>query len=255
MQKKQVIFISSGLAMLALVLIAAPTLASTTKNFANDKGFAGKIASFSHQKAGSIKPAAIGKISAISGSILTIAEKDKTYSVDASAAKITKGMGKNAEALTLADLTVGEMIFASGTVSGTNVAATAISVMDIPANGAVGQRGDFDQNRGVSGKVTAVNGSSFTIERNGWEKRATTTKQAVSFTVNTTNSTVFKKDSQSATLNDVATGEMVMVSGTIDTTSSTVAANTVNIFTKQAITPKKGNTGLANKFLNIFKKK
>jgi hypothetical protein len=46
--------------------------------------------------------------------------------IDASAATITSGMGKNAKTITPADIKVGDMITAVGTLSGTNVSATSI---------------------------------------------------------------------------------------------------------------------------------
>jgi hypothetical protein len=273
MQKKQVIFISSGLAMLALILLAAPTLAATNKNFGGAKGLVGRLANFSHKKeTPAVKPAMIGNITAISGSILTVTGENKTtYTIDATNAKITQGFGANATTLAISNLTVGETIFANGTVSGTNVTATTVSVMNNADKTRVGQPGDFRGNRGVSGNVTAVNGSSFTVQRTGRmpdEKIATSTIQNVFYTVNTTGSTVFKKDGQAATLADVVQSERVMVTGTIDATTNTVTATAVNIVTKQpvesqhidrtkTVSQKVGHasSSLLSKFKDFFKKK
>jgi Domain of unknown function (DUF5666) len=347
MKTKKIVFLTSGLAMLAVLLVAAPTLAATVKNSPVGRGIAGRMGNFKsflpHTKGATfVRPAAFGKISVINGNILTITGNNNTtyavdatnakitqgfgtgattltignltvgemvsatgtvngtniaataisvmngnagsrlgnrsigqgtagkisaisgsiltvtgnnntaYSVDATNAKITQGFGTGATALTVANLTVGEMIFASGTVSGTNVTATAITVMNNA--GGMGRPGNFNHGPRVSGNVTAVNGSSFTVQRSS-RKPGTNTAQNISYTVNTAASTVFTKNGKSATLADVTTGEIVAISGTIDSTTNTVSASSVNIIVRQARPLKKTGTSLIGKFLNIFKKK
>ena len=74
-----------------------------------------------------------GKVTAISGSMLTIsAMKGKTYTVDATTATITKGFKVKA-AMTLADVKVGDKITAIGTLSGTTVTATAVQYNGAPS--------------------------------------------------------------------------------------------------------------------------
>jgi hypothetical protein len=258
MQKKKVVIITSGLAMLALLLVASPSLAATTTK-AFGHGFMGRGAGFS---ANHIKPAVMGKISAISGSIITVAGRNNTtYTIDATSAKITSGFGTSTQTIAISNLTVGEMISVTGTVSGNNVTATAISVFTGTRN-----TGNIARTPRVMGKVTVVNGSSFTVQANrgfrGAKKTATTATApaAVTYTVNTTGSTTFTKDGKAATLADVTTGEMVNVSGTPDA-SNNVAANSVNVVTKIAA-PKNGahtapktstKTSLIGKFFNLFK--
>jgi len=68
-----------------------------------------------------------GTVTAVSGSMVTATGRNKTsYTIDASAAKLTKGMGKNAVAIALTDIKVGDMISASGAISGTTVNATSV---------------------------------------------------------------------------------------------------------------------------------
>jgi hypothetical protein len=262
MHKKRAALITSGLTMLALLIVASPTLASTQSS--SGKGFfkknVGHFASFKpkidyKKPVVPAKAGATGKISVISGSTLTVTAGDKTYTVDASAAKITKGFGRQATSSTIADLKVGDMIAVSGAVSGTNITAQTIMIFS-------GQRNSEKDNRMMpvkpiaAGKVTAVNGTSFTIKGNGMFS-GFKKGQSVSFTVKTDSSTVFKKDGKTASLSDITAGVVVTVSGTIDAASSTISANSVNIMTtiKHQVQPKKGISSFINKFSNIFKKK
>ena len=69
-----------------------------------------------------------GVVSSISGTTIVVAEESDegagTYTVDAAKAAITN----NGAIATLADIKVGAKIFVQGTVTGTNVAATSISL-------------------------------------------------------------------------------------------------------------------------------
>ncbi len=69
-----------------------------------------------------------GNINAINGTTITMQEEANeggaSYNVDASKATVTN----NGAAATISDLKVGDKIFVRGTVTGTNVAATTVSV-------------------------------------------------------------------------------------------------------------------------------
>lgn len=69
-----------------------------------------------------------GVVSSITGTTIVVGEESDeggaSYTIDASKATVTN----NGVAGTLADVKVGEKIFVQGTTSGTNVAATSISV-------------------------------------------------------------------------------------------------------------------------------
>jgi hypothetical protein len=254
MQKKKIIFITTGLAMLALILVASPSLAATI-NSRFSKGFAGRPGMHGINF---VKPAAAGKITAINGYILTIAGKNNSaLTIDATNAKITSGFRASSTTIAIGNLTVGEMISATGALTGTNVVATAISVFNNS-----GIKNVMHAPR-VLGKVTVVNGSSFTVQVTNRIREPQKTATTTVFTVNTSAATVFTKDGKTAALSDVATGETVMVAGTVDTLKN-VTATSVNITTKITppvnhghITPTKpkNKTSLVGKFLNYFKGK
>ena len=72
-----------------------------------------------------VPPGVFGKVTSISGSVITITGmRDSTsYAIDASNATIIK----NGSTGSLADIVVGDMIMAQGTVNGSSVTATIIS--------------------------------------------------------------------------------------------------------------------------------
>lgn len=75
-----------------------------------------------------IRPAATGKVTAISGSTLTVTGQDNNaYSVEALGAKISKGFGANAQTLAVSDIKVGDTVAVFGTASGSNITATSIT--------------------------------------------------------------------------------------------------------------------------------
>ncbi|HVW71892.1 MAG TPA: DUF5666 domain-containing protein, partial [Candidatus Paceibacterota bacterium] len=111
------------------------------------------------------RPTAMGKVTAVSGSAITIQDmKDSTsYTVDASGATVTKhnppasqGAQPTETTVSVSDIQVGDMIAVHGTASGTQVTATTIDV------GMFGRPG-MGRHPGVHGKVTAVNGSTITV--------------------------------------------------------------------------------------------
>ena len=191
------------------------------------------------------KPAVMGTVASVSGSSLTVTDKGGiTFTVDASAAKVTKGFGKNATTLTVADIKTGDTVRVMGTVSGTAVTATSIS--DGIGRMGQGKRGDKTRMPGAFGTVGTVNGTSFTITSPQSPKSSTTR----TFTVNTDGNTVFTKDGQPATLADVTAGQKVMAVGTVDTTALTVTATKVSIMTKLPQRPARLGRANANHALN-----
>jgi len=108
-------------------------------------------------------PGVGGTITAIQGSTITITDKRdaKTYTIDASGAAVKKVSAGTAPVTeTLADLAVGEMIMARGTVSGTSVIATEVMEGDFRFDGT---RPMKDGRPGVMGTVTAIQGSTITV--------------------------------------------------------------------------------------------
>lgn len=106
-----------------------------------------------------------------------------------------------------------------------NHASTTMPVRPFPKNASSTEyiRANF-----TLGNVTAVNGSSFTIEDRGHKGMATTT-----YTVMTDSATTFKKAGQSATLSDVTVGQFVMVAGAKNSSNNAITADGVNVVTKK----------------------
>jgi hypothetical protein len=167
-----------------------------------------------------------GKVTAVSGSLITInsmAGKTKnTYTVDASAAVLSKGMGKGTPTtIALTDIAVGDQIFAIGTLSGTNVAAT--SVRDISASAAHNSKQTAKSPMAkpsnlFSGTVTGVSGSTITMT--GLNKTV--------YTVNAATAVFTKgmgKTATTITLADIKVGDRILATGTLSGTA--VNATTV----------------------------
>jgi len=213
--------------MLTAGLVAIPALADTSATVGS--------AQTTHVKG--VKPAAFGTVAAINGNLITLTSVMKnattTYTVDATNATITKGIGKSTSTIAVSGISIGDRLVVQGTVSGTTITAT--SIRDGLAAMRVGKkpmmRGVMGAMSGrfAAGTVSSVSGSSFVIQPKAWGK-ATTTPAAV--TVTTTSTTTFKKDGAAASLSDVTTGANVFVVGTKDSTTGNVVAKMVSIVTK-----------------------
>ena len=152
----------------------------------------------------------MGKVTAISGSTITItnAKTSTTYTVDASNATVTKSGVTSA---TVSNIVVGDTISVAGTVSGTNVTATTIH--DGFGGGSGGQggfggRGGFGG--GTMGTVTAISGTTLTV----------TTKSGGVYTVDASSATV-KESGTASAVSDIKVGDTVMIQGSITTASMT----------------------------------
>jgi hypothetical protein len=83
----------------------------------------GGMMSTSSPITGNGQPVVAGKVTAISGSSITITNSSNvTYTIDATNAKITEGRSL----LSLSNIVVGDSIVAQGTINGTGVVATSI---------------------------------------------------------------------------------------------------------------------------------
>ena len=196
---------------------AGITAADTNRN-TNKMGISGQVrAMFGGNGKDNGKPVVFGKISAISGNTVTVTQtnlKDgtvKTYTVDATNAKITKASAGAAPAtITVAGLAVGDTVAVRGTISGTSVTAVNI-VSGVPGEG-LGRggmmKGDKEHGaKGVSGTVTAVSGNTVTI----------TGKDGKTYTVDASASVVLK--TSTITVGQIAVGDTLGVHGTISGTS------------------------------------
>lgn len=159
------------------------------------------------------RPAVVGKVTAISGSTITVADQrpgetaSTQYTVDASNAKVLKGgMGTGPTESSVSAIVVGDIVAVRGTISGTSVTATEIM------NGVMPHRGP-GRGHGTRGTVTAVNGSTITI----------TGDNGTSYTVNAASAHVSKITTISAS--DIAVGDKLDVMG--DVSGSTITAKQI----------------------------
>jgi hypothetical protein len=176
-------------------------------------------------------PGVFGTVASISGGTLTVNSKGfgpnataTTYTVDATNATVTKA---NA-ASTLSAVAVGDMVGVQGTVSGTNVTATAIHDGLMMRGGMhPGMGGKWNasstpatpviQGNGqpvIGGAVTAINGNSLTV----------TNKSNVTYTVDVTSATVSKAGVTGATISSISVGDNVVVQGTVAGTAVTASS-------------------------------
>ena len=153
------------------------------------------------------KPAVTGTISAINGNSLTVNGSNSTvYTVDASNARlvVTKPAGTS---LANAGFVTGDTVNVFGTVSGTNVAATAVIDGTLP----MGMGGPGMGMRGVHGTVSAINGNSITLNANG-----------TTFTVDATNAKISQFSNDTTTtiqVSGIKVGDTLNVRGTISGTN------------------------------------
>lgn len=160
------------------------------------------------------KPAAVGQVTAINGSTITLTDKmsNTTYTVDASSAKLythsapsAAGQKPTQTAISVADVKVGDTLMVQGTVNGSTITATTIND-GLPMGG----RGWGGHGRpGVRGTVTAVNGSTLTVKG----------QDGTTYTVDASSAKASKM--QTISVSDISVGDSVNVNGTVSGTSVT----------------------------------
>jgi hypothetical protein len=163
---------------------------------------------------GMMKPGVFGKVTVVSGNIITVAGKsgfgtnatNVTYTVDATNATVMK----NGATSSVSNIAVGDSISAQGTLTGTNLVATTIRDGAIPAGQGKGSGQGTPPFTGngepiVAGSVTAVSGNTITI----------TNKSNVTYTIDATNAKITKGPNTS-TISDVAVGDMIVAQGTVN---------------------------------------
>ena len=166
------------------------------------------------------KPAAVGTVTAINGSSLTLSDKRSgaTYTVDASGATIQKfpAPGNNQSGSTppaptnisVSDIKVGDVIAVDGTVSGSDIVATKI--LDGLAMGRHwmgGMRGPH----GTVGTVSGINGNTVTLSG----------KNGTTYTVDLSNSQIEKLTP--VTAGDIKVGDQLNVEGKVSGSSITAS--------------------------------
>lgn len=170
-----------------------------------------------------IMPAVVGKVTAISGTTLTVVsnkgsdESDvnttTTFTIDTSHATFLRGN----TTIMLSDIAIGDTVIVQGTVTGANVVATTIR------DGKMGNGNDNNQallqikDNGqpvIGGTVSAINESTLTV----------TNSNHITYTVDTTNAKIVQGKNTIA-LAGVKVGDSVIVQGAVNGTS--VAASTI----------------------------
>ena len=198
--------------ILAAATVAVPMFAASAQTPAEGSSYGFAARGDSSGRMLGRAPGVFGQVTAVIGNTLTITDQrtGTTYTVDASAAKITKdGQGGS-----VANLAVGDNVMVEGTVSGTSVTATAIRD---GMGGRLGQGGLGDRNNGqrpaVVGKITAINGSTLTVTKNDNMVDTVDASQAK-----------IDKNRSAITVADLAVGDNVMVEGTVSGTTVTATA-------------------------------
>lgn len=166
-----------------------------------------------------------GTVTSLSGTTITLTSKNSTiYTINATNAKLIK----NGVSATIANILIGDTLFVRGAVTGTSVAAT--NILDgkptLTTKKHTVETKKLNMNLGT---ITAINASGFTMQR--VVKHATST-----ITVNTTNTTIFKKNGQTAVFSDLLVGQRVLVNGTYNSTTGVIdPVLKVSIITKKPL--------------------
>ena len=205
LSKTSVILATAGL-LVGSVSLAVPTLASNEGHFGLglgvDIGAFFKTGNLSH-------PALFGTVTAVSGNTVTVISKNTNdnasivYTVDATSAAVTKGVGKNAQTIAVSGLTVNDKVIVFGTFNGTSVTATSITDFGTPP-----AKND-KRKRAVAGTVVSVNGNTIIV----------TGRDNVTYTVDATNAVIYKGSKTPVNISSVVSGDKVVVFGTMTNTS------------------------------------
>lgn len=163
-------------------------------------------------------PVVLGNVSAINGNILTVIgrqmsniTRNGTFTVDAIDAQIIKG-GK---VTTISNLSIGDMVIISGTLSGTKIKAT--SIREAQSNNTKTDPNQIRPN--VVGKVSAINGSVLTvISKQGFNK--TFSKSPTTFTIDAKSAKILRGNT-AILVSDIVVGDTVIIQGNITGTNIT----------------------------------
>ncbi len=188
--------------------VSEGSTAATAAALANGQRVCVEPSTSSATTAGAIRiilSAVRGRVTAVSGNTITVQGRNLlTESVlVGSATTYTKG-GVSA---TLADVTVGEKICATGLVDTTNNVLDALTVKI-----SSGVRTAY-----VVGQVASVSGNNVTVAL----------FDGLDVTVTVSSTTVYRMGGQTATLSDVTAGEWIVAAGTVDTTANALDAVSV----------------------------
>jgi hypothetical protein len=225
MKNKTKVFLGSSLILVsALCAVGTASAQSVSPTPAKGWGGGGKGMGMMMHRA----PGVFGTVSVVNGNTITVTSKGfgrnasttpaTTYTVDATNATITKA----GVASSITSIGVGDMVDVLGTVSGTEVTATAIHDGIMPGRGmqpktpGQGGGGPVIQGNGqpvIGGSITAVSGSTLTV----------TNKSNVTYTVDATNATVTKGHATS-TVSSIVVGDNVIVQGAVNGNAVTASS-------------------------------
>ncbi len=103
-----------------------------------------------------LKPGITGTVTGITGTSLTVKNNQGAmFAVETANAKLQKEKGT---VITISDIKIGDTVFVQGTVSGNTVAATNVFDVQIYA-----EKAEEAYNPDISGKVTVLNGLTWTV--------------------------------------------------------------------------------------------
>lgn len=253
MKQQHKIFISSALIALSLGAGALPALAAAstdTTSVVTEGRPSGRGMGMMERGA----PGVAGVVTAKSGTVLSLTDgrSGTVYTVETSGATFSNA----GAASTLADIAVGDRVMIEGTVSGTGVTATTVHEGGMMRGGRGGMMGNAssspmaaiagDGKPVVMGTVASVSGASFTLTNN-----------AGTYTIDASNAKVVKPGVTSATIGNVAVGDVVTVQGAI--TGTAVVASSVIDQTPVASATVSGSSpdthrGFAGAFGRFFSK-
>jgi len=232
MQKNKYLSLAAAVGLAASLTLVLPVLAATS--VAGGQGWGGSGGM--HRGSGM---GVFGTVSAVSGNTLTVTEKMRpnetstvatVYTVDASSAKIYKDSATST--VSISSIATGDTVMVQGAVSGSNVTATVIRdgaerMMggDMPGGKGFGHGTSTNPNPEVTsaikgngepvigGSVTAINGASLTV----------TNASNVTYTIDATSATIVKNGTSSS-ISSIATGDSVIVQGTVNGTAVTASS-------------------------------
>jgi hypothetical protein len=243
--------IAVGSAILLSLVLAVPTYAQDNGRRMQGRGDGPQGMGQFNERRGQQAPGVTGAVTGISGTTITVSSRamggnsgeTASYTVDASAATIKKITNTSSEegkptvaAISLADLKVGNTVMVAGTVSGTTVKATAVTVGIFPAqrNGEDNGIGrDAKLGLGISGTVDTVSGSTVTVktDRRGNQEDGTFTVDASAAVIKkltVANVAGAQTSTETAiTVAMLAAGDSVIVKGTV--TGTTVKATEITV--------------------------
>lgn len=240
MENKKYIYPSLALIAVMTIMVASPSFASAAGNTSSGGANIqrGDMQGFGRKEG--MRPGIFGTVTAVNGNTITISSKipqktgstvnatTTTYTVDASNAKITK----NNTTGTISSIAVNDIIIVEGTISGTNVTATAIrdgfirnGVMNNMASSPITGNGQPV----IEGTISAINGSTLNVTNNS----------NVSYTVDVTNAKL-AQGPNTITVSGLATGDQVLIQGTF--TGNSVTASSVIVQKAAAATAASSTT-------------